>query len=281
MGVKKSYFGEFIVSSKPNLVVSDIGGTLAYGDISIPEKTGEVFHKLIMQDIPVILITGFNFHTTKKYVSNLNKNIILMPQNGTLCIKNEKLIWEYLIEQDVIRQIYSFLEKKELPIIVYKGFNENFTVLYEGRGIFKRDFPFQEMKNLDNFEGTTGISTIVKYDSIDMVSKNIKEIIGDRLQMIRVKEEKYYWLEVSPKKVRKDLAIKRFCKENDISLSDVIFFGDNYNDLELLRSVGHPVIVNNAIDEIKNEFKTVADSVYNEGVAKYLINLFDLDKNEK
>jgi len=281
MGVKKSYFGEFIVSSKPSLVVSDIGGTLVYGENSILEKTGEVFHKLIMQDIPVILITGFNFHTTKKYVSNLNKNIILMPQNGTLCIKNEKLIWEYLIEQDLIRQIYDFLEKKKLPVIVYKGFNENFTVFYKGRGIFQRDFPFQEMKNLSNFEGTTGISTILKYDDIDMVSKNIKEIIGDKLQMIRVKEEKYYWLEVSPKKVRKDFAIKRFCKDNDISLSDVIFFGDNYNDLELLRSVGYPVIVNNAIDEIKNEFKTVADSVYNEGVAKYLINLFNLDKNEK
>ena len=262
------------MGSLPELVVSDIGGTLVSGSSSIPEFTGRVFSEIIKKNIPVVLVTGFNYHTTRSYVNGLDENIILMPQNGTICLKNNEIIWEYRIESEPVKDIYELLELEKLPVIVYKGIEEDFKVLYKGRDIIKRGHPFVEIEQLDDLKNITGISTIVPFDKIETISDKIKSIIGNRFQMIKVKEEKYYWLEVSPKDVRKDLAIKRFCKENSISLSDVIFFGDNYNDLELLRIVGKPVIVDNAVPDLKQEFDNVCKPVYDEGVALYLEEIF-------
>jgi len=260
----------------PKVVVSDIGGTLVRNANKIPEFTGKVLNDIIKKGIPVILITGFNYHTVKAFVQDLDKNIILMPQNGTLCIKDDEVIWEYRIDTEPVKKIYNFLDEEKLPVIVYKGIEDDFSVFYKGRGIIKRGYPFVEIKSLNDFQNITGISTIIPFDKIEIISKKIKDFTVDDLQMIRVREKDFYWLEVAPRKVRKDIAIKRYCEKNQVSLSDVIFFGDNYNDLELLRIVGTPVIVENAVTDLKNEFKTVAESVYNEGVAKYLIDIFNL-----
>ncbi len=62
----------------PKLVASDIGGTLIFDDNPIPIFTCRILNKLVKKDIPVVLITGFNYSTTKKYTKNLNKKIILM-----------------------------------------------------------------------------------------------------------------------------------------------------------------------------------------------------------
>ncbi len=269
-----------LLSNLPKLVVSDIGGTLIGDSSIIPEFTGKTFAEMTKRDIPVVLITGFNYHTTKAYAKNLDRDTILMPQNGTLCLKKDEVIWEYGIDADPVKEIYDFLDKEQLPIIIYKGIEDNFEVQYLGRGFIERGYPFVEIDNLDNYNNITGISTIIPFDKIDMISSKVKNIIGNKFQMIRVKEEKHYWLEITPKNVRKDLAIKRFCEENSISLSDVIFFGDNYNDLELLRIVGTPVIVENAVIDLKNEFANICKPVYEEGVAIYLQELFKL-KNEK
>jgi len=261
------------LNNLPKLIVSDIGGTLSYSD-KIPQKTVEVLNEIFRMGIPIILITGFNYYTTKKYAKGLDKDIILMPQNGTLSLKSDKVLWEYKLEKDITKEIHDYLDKSNLPIIVYKGIREDFKILYKGRGIFNRDKPFVEVDNIDNFENVSGISTIVPHNKVEFIAENIKKIINNNLQMIRVKEEDYYWIEITPKDVRKDLAIKRYCNENNISLSDVIFFGDNYNDLELLRSVGTPVLMDNAVEDIKKEFKTFADSVFNEGVARFLSELY-------
>ncbi len=69
---------------------------------------------------------------------------------------------------------------------------------------------------------------------------------------------------------------ERLCKELTVSLKDVIYFGDNFNDREVLRAVGYPVLVANAQPEMKEEFSTVIGSVTEEGVAYYLDDLFGL-----
>jgi Cof subfamily protein (haloacid dehalogenase superfamily) len=257
----------------PRLIVSDIGGTLSYTD-TIPNNTVEVLNKIIKTGTPIILITGFNFHTTKKYVKGLDKEIILMPQNGTLCLNSDKILWEYSLNKDITKKIHDYLNENYVHIIVYKGISEIFYILYKGKDIFEKRNTFTEVKRFNDFNNISGISTIVSFKSFKIISDKIGKIIGNNYQMILVKEENKYWVEITPKEVRKDLAIKRFCKENNISLSDVIFFGDNYNDLELLRTVGTPVVMNNAVEDIKKEFNIIADSVYNEGVAKFLSEIY-------
>jgi hydroxymethylpyrimidine pyrophosphatase-like HAD family hydrolase len=72
------------------------------------------------------------------------------------------------------------------------------------------------------------------------------------------------------KDAKKDRAIKRLAEHFGCSLSDVVAFGDDYNDISMLSVCGVGVAVANALDEAKAAADYVCDSNDNEGVAKWL-----------
>ena len=57
-------------------------------------------------------------------------------------------------------------------------------------------------------------------------------------------------------------------------MNDVIAFGDNYNDIEMLKAVGLGVAVSNAKKEVLAIADKVTDSNKNDGVAKMIAALF-------
>ncbi|MCP5108695.1 MAG: HAD-IIB family hydrolase [bacterium] len=259
----------------PKLVASDIGGTLIRGIHAMPAFTAGVLNRLCETGIPVVLITGFNYSTTKRFARDLDPRVLLMPQNGSLCIDGEKLVWEYRIPEPEAGALHDYLRQNNLPVIVYKGKLEDFGNFYISDRELPLSYAFQQVDCLKNFENITGISTLLPDEPARKVKDNIERIVGDKFKVIYTREVKGSWLETVHTDVRKDLALKRLCEELDIPLSEVIFFGDNFNDLEVLRMVGHPVLVENAAPELKEEFKTIAGPVTEEGVAVYLNALYN------
>ena len=59
----------------------------------------------------------------------------------------------------------------------------------------------------------------------------------------------------------KGTGLSQLCKALDISLEDVIAFGDNYNDLPMLERVGHPYLMENAAPELKAHIPTCCRTV--------------------
>lgn len=260
----------------PKLVASDIGGTLIRGGDIVPDFTANVLNRLTAKEIPVVLITGYNHNTTLHFTRNLDENIIRMPQNGTMCLRGKTKIWEHNISEPEAREIYDYLAARSLPIIIYKGDDGQFKNFFQGPPEFKLSDAFERIERLTDFSSITGVSTLVPNDIAGEVREKLKEMTADKFQLIYVREETTSWLEVLQSEVRKDLALKRLCRQLEIPPADVIYFGDNFNDREALRLVGHPVVVDNAVWELKNEIGTTALSVYEEGVALYLNELYDL-----
>jgi Cof subfamily protein (haloacid dehalogenase superfamily) len=268
------------MNQSPKLVASDIGGTLIRGSGTMPPFTAAVLNRLVEINIPVALVTGYNYHTTMKFTRGLDERILLMPQNGTLCVKEKKLVWEYRIPETEAKELHNYLAENHLPIIVYKGKEEDFKNYYTSENeIPALAYAFQRIPQLKHFENITGISTLLPDEMARKVRTKIQAIVGDKFKVIYTRETKGSWLEVVHTEVRKDLAMKRLCEELNIPAADVIYFGDNFNDLEALRMVGHPVLVENAAPELKEEFKTIVPSVYEQGPAHYLNELYHLNLN--
>ena len=57
-------------------------------------------------------------------------------------------------------------------------------------------------------------------------------------------------------------------------MKNVVAFGDNYNDIEMLQSVGLGVAMANSQKEVLDIADTITDSNINDGVAKSLAKLF-------
>ena len=76
------------------------------------------------------------------------------------------------------------------------------------------------------------------------------------------------------KRVSKAEGIKAYLKYKDISIEQVITFGDAQNDIEMLAEAGLGVAMANADDSIKAIAKDTTLSNDEDGVAHYLFKLF-------
>ncbi len=260
----------------PLLVASDIGGTLIGKDNRIGPYTLSVFDELLDLNVPLVLITGYNYHTTLRITHSLDERVVRMPQNGTICIENGKAIWEERIDQEMVFRVASFLESRRLPVVVYQGRKGQYRnlVIPLGEQVFTGEFT--PIVSLPDFSTITGISTKLNDSLVDEVRTELLRLLDGRYTLIYVREKDVSWLEVTPRHVRKDLALKRFCRMKNIPLERVVYFGDNFNDLEVLSEVGEPVVVENGVQELKERFPIRAEAVSQEGVARYLAARFKL-----
>ncbi|WP_091866802.1 HAD family hydrolase [Pricia antarctica] len=100
----------------------------------------------------------------------------------------------------------------------------------------------------------------------DILYPLLEKQFGDDLHLYRSNDT---LIEIAPKSVSKLTAIKNLLKKDE-SLSDVIAFGDNYNDIEMLEHCGYGVAVGNAREEVK----AIADNTtlphYEDGVAQFI-----------
>lgn len=78
------------------------------------------------------------------------------------------------------------------------------------------------------------------------------------------------WYSYSTFDAGKFPAVKAVAQYLHISLDDIAAFGDDFSDVELLKSCGHGVAMGNAIPQAKAAAKHTCDTNDNDGVAKWL-----------
>ncbi|MFC6999413.1 Cof-type HAD-IIB family hydrolase [Rufibacter roseus] len=93
---------------------------------------------------------------------------------------------------------------------------------------------------------------------------------------IYVYRSKSTYLEIAPRSISKATALELLLKHSyDIPMAEVMAFGDNYNDIEMLQAVSHGIAVGNAREEVKAVAKEVTLPSIQDGVAvaieKYLL----------
>ena len=93
---------------------------------------------------------------------------------------------------------------------------------------------------------------------------------------IHLYRSKSTYLEIAPRAISKATALAMLLHQYGLDLSHVMAFGDNYNDIDLLRSAGLGIAVGNARDEVKAVAKEITLNNTDDGVAiameKWLLN---------
>jgi Cof subfamily protein (haloacid dehalogenase superfamily) len=102
-------------------------------------------------------------------------------------------------------------------------------------------------------------------DEIKEMSRKLNEKHADD---IHVYFSRPTYLELAPKKISKASALELILqKVYSIPMTDVIAFGDNYNDIEMLRCAGLGIAVENAREEAKQVAKKITLKSIEDGVA--------------
>lgn len=258
------------------LIVSDLDGTLLRDDHTLSDYTKAVVHKVSEQGIDFMLATGRIFGGARQYAKELNLNTPILACNGALIKEAQgKLLYGKPIQDEVLVEIFSLLTDKGYYFHCYgeesfytRHFSEYLNAFYSfNEDVSEEDrFPMMEIEPAELVGKDTIYKVLARCEG-EEARKNLYEDLSG-IAGISVTVSWHNTFDICADQVSKASAIERYAKENDIMPSEIICFGDNYNDMDMLQYAGLGITVANGVKELKEAADYVTDSNNENGVAK-------------
>lgn len=266
------------------IIFSDIDGTLLNNERGVSDYTINQV-KRIKDTTPFVLVSA----RMPKQMYHIQEclgveNEPLIAYNGALVMHHNTIIHSVEMPLSVVEILQRYNEEiadNQIHISLYNG-NEWYAPTYD----------FWAKREENNTKTTPEImptsSVIQKWESenkgvhkimlmgeveyIEPMFQYLNAMFSNEIHIYRAKDT---YIEIADISVSKLVGIKALLNNKyPFSLSQVMAFGDNYNDLEMLQNVGFGIAVSNARDEVKAIAKAITLHHKEDGVAHYLENFF-------
>lgn len=245
------------------ILAIDLDQTLLRSDKTISEYTIETFRKLKENNgYGVFIATGRSIMRSQDYMCAIRADGII-ALNGASTLYEEKMISKYNIaEEKAVALINNLLLIPETFV----------NVTYP-------DIILSNNKTLDNGDG---VHRYTDYSEIDAREITKISLVTEYPQRVREIDFSFYdcrvhevasdpkYFAISNCHVSKLRGLNDLCRYLNITLTEVIAFGDDYNDLDILSHSGYAVVVANAQEEIKSVADTICKPNDEDGVADWI-----------
>lgn len=256
------------------LVISDLDGTLLYSRDIITEYTIKGIQKLIDKGIEFVIATGRGKEGVLDILDKLKVETYLICNNGaTIYDKKGNCIYEKSIEKNLAIDILKTIRKNNFFYNAF--FRENF---YKSKDDFNDKIKRPHFKkHLLNSEEEIGeLHKIVIFESEENILY-INKILRDKFNNdVQITISSPNCIDIVPKGCNKGVGIDILANILKVDKNDIIAFGDGENDIDMLQKVGHPVIMENAQEILKQQIKNKTLKNTEDGVIKYLEKYFNL-----
>lgn len=257
-------------------VISDLDGTLLYSHDTISEYTVKTVKKLIDSDINFAIATGRGQQGVQKFLKQLGINPYLICNNGAnIYSPDGKCIFDKRIPKNIVTEILKEIRRNNL---FYSAFQNEFY-------FHSKEEPVEDFTSRPLFieiavekeEDVPDLNKIIVTDDDPQVLVNLLNILKEKFShLVEIMLSQPTCLDVAPKNCSKGTGIENLAKIFNLTTDDFMAFGDGENDLDMLKTVGHPVIMENSQEILKSLFSTVTLSNKEDGVARYLEKFFNL-----
>ncbi|WP_162341706.1 Cof-type HAD-IIB family hydrolase [Cyclobacterium salsum] len=269
---------------KIKAICTDIDGTLLDKNRELSRRTRQAFAAL-PSDFPVILASSRMPSAMTHLLRDLKReNNPLVCYNGGYVLpgtleKNAlSSVWiapevcQKVIEQTVNTSIHVSLysedkwyapkmdpwtEKEEKATKVKARLRENDQVIAAWK------------------KSQSGAHKVMCMGTASEIRELYQHLQGELSAVLHLYRSKDTYLEIAPKAISKATGLREIIAGFGISMDEVMAFGDNYNDIDLLASVGLGIAVENARDEVKEVANEITAGNKADGVAlsieKYLL----------
>ena len=265
-------------------VCLDLDGTLLDDDKKISDRCFLLLDNLIENGIEVIIATGRHFYMVSDFLRPLKRDIMVCANNGAMSRFKEsnKLVNVEYVSNSKFLEIYNkALECGMNPYIYVDSFVDGYHLAIKDGQPKKSHF---EENIVDK---KIAVDSVRYFSQIDVKSLETVLCIAFLDQKERIDEFFEYFkdeedlvknmylvpngkkvLEFQSKKADKWIAITNYLKSKNISLSEVVSFGDEFNDKSMVKNSGMGFAMKNGIEELKSltnnitEFTNNEDGVY-------------------
>ena len=245
------------------MIITDLDKTLLNNQKQISAYTKNVFQKVKNKDIKIVFATARPLRNTRKLFTSINPDALICHCGAIGYIDNKPLFKNGIktnIAKDIINDILKNYPKINYGLEVEDIFYTNFNTK-----IYWDNVPYEDINKEKILESTTykiiiGLEYFKKINNLEKyLQKDLYlEVIDGKIALIM------------NKKATKWNGIKKLMKCYNLNKEELLAFGDDYSDVEMIENCGIGVAMENGINDIKIKADYICGNNEEDGVAKWI-----------
>lgn len=269
------------------LIVFDMDGTLLNEKSQISELTRTTLINIQSRNIPIVFASGRAIGSIKAKTSFLEK--YWLAQNGYITLngqitydsKAEVVTEEPSLAYHDARRIC--FQAQDLGLTSFIILNDEEIVAINSNNQAASRFIKYSVRDVAIYPSFDAIdpNVIVNIVKVILIQDDhyMDDVIGDlkeRLDDFELMMVAKGFLEINHKGITKGKALQDLVATMKLTADNVLVFGDGENDISMFEFAKYGIAMKNSLGSLKERAFDVCDSNDNDGVAKYLIETFDL-----
>jgi len=261
---------------RPQLVATDLDGTLVRKDGTVSPYTREVLEALESRGVPVIFVTGRPLRWTMPLFEHVGSHGLAIVSNGAMVwdVAEEVARISYALGASESAEVVSLL-REALPGSVFGAERESGFAVEPSFP----DSPGREAlprESLSDLVASPMLKLLALHPSLepDVYWKRAVSAVGELATVTH--SSTFALLEISAYGVTKASTLASVAGSLGVAAEDVIAFGDMPNDIAMLQWAGTSFAMADAHPEARAAAGDVAPSHEEDGVARTLAEVFSL-----
>lgn len=269
--------------NKQHLIAIDLDGTTLNNQSNLSSLTIDTLQKLDRLGHLVMIVTGRPVRNSIDIYRQLNIQSPMVNFNGAYCHHPYKpdfiASYHLRLDREIAFELFARQEELEIDLLCAEGRDRLFT-----SSMNLPDSPYYPVDRamVDRLSresltyDPTAITIFSREEKLPIIERKINEKFGDQVY-VRTWGGSLPCLEVVNNKINKAIGVKTIADFYHIPIDNILAFGDENNDLEMLTFAGHGVAMKNATEQVKAIANDLTKYTNDEdGLAKYLIEYFYL-----
>ncbi len=258
------------------LIATDIDGTLVKdGSSTMPEELKDTIEALLDRGVLFAAATGRSLISAQRLFGPLQDRIYFMACNGTQTGHGRELLFSEDLDPELLGELIADIRTYPdvVPFLTGNGFMYSDTDdrklvdwLREG---YQEDITGVS-DIMDNREHVVKLSV---YDRKLRSGETFRPFCEKWRDRVSVVTAGAMWLDVYKAGINKGTAVRKLQASLGVSPEETMAFGDQQNDVELLKAAHYSYAVGNALPEVKATARYAAGACEEGGAMKVMQRL--------
>lgn len=245
------------------LILSDLDHTLLRQDGSVSDETLRVLQECRSKGILFAIATARYWIGAEKYIDLLAPDYEITT-DGTLIHSNDECLYSSEFSEEdtnlIVRSLLSAMPEAEITVAHGKTVYWNSLHIAESERLHKA--VYNDYSTVPHVKANKIVAELPD----ETIARKIAEQTGCKLQCYRGEK----WYSFLPEGSGKTSAIEALSRISNIGIKDIVAFGDDSNDVEMLKLCGRGVAVANAVPDALAAADETTLSNDEDGVAHWL-----------
>jgi Cof subfamily protein (haloacid dehalogenase superfamily) len=244
------------------MLVTDLDNTLLRGDKTISGYTASVFRRCRERGMKIVFATARPERNTAQFARDIQTDAVISDNGARVSADGRAILQRDIPPASVARIVEALLPLEGIRLHLNYG-NISFTnhetwQSWGGWGVEYSDFSQYDPCGVRKIAIEAQDISLLRYVDFDALGCHFTGNQGEK------------WVLVTANSATKANAVAAAAAHFGIPLSDAAAFGDDQNDVEMLRLCGAGVAVANAIDEARAAADCICGSNEDDGPAKWI-----------